>query len=1322
MNDFYTIVSQINSRGIMEIKPDFYCITPSGLPVQDIMVKGGRFDCYYNEEAKMWDRSEFNIWAQIDRDLFRTAEEYKKNTGNQNVIIKTMANSSSGSVNQWRKYIQNQMPDVWHETDCKIVFASDIPEKSDYCTHKLDYDLSNAEPKSYNKLVSKLFTDDDLAKIEWALGAVLTNNSFDVQKFFVLHGEGGTGKGTFFKIVMQVCKGYFAPFSSAALVNNSNQFPFEPFKDNPLVAIDGDGKLDNISTNTNLNSLVSHEQVVMNIKNTKRYPFTPRSLVFIGTNSPVKITDARSGLIRRLIDVNFTNERFSYEEFTKLMNGISFESGAIANKCINRFNEMGINYYDHYIPAAMIRRTNLIHNFLNEYFEYFKEKSDAREPILLKDVFTMYKAFCADNNCESWTRQRLGNEIEPYFNDYYETWYDKNSRCRYRSVYFGFKESKFVDEHEINNILKAEAKIQHKRKFDESWIKLSPIASLLDIALGDESAQYANSDGIPTEKWETNQLKLSDIDTSKLHFVRVPTTHIVIDFDLKTNGQKSLEKNIAAASKFPPTYAEVSKSGEGLHLHYIYDGDPTELCSLYDEHIEIKVFTGKSSLRRKLSLCNDLQIAHISSALPKKERKPVFDEFIFNNEDHLKTLVIKAMLKRYDSMPSTTQNVMWIVELLNRAYNQEGFSYDIRDMKDDVLYFARHSTNQSEKCQKLIINEAHFCSKDVEQVIADETAALEMAKNDRSKLPYGFYDIEVYPNLFHISYMDDSSDTVWHLTNPSAGEMAEWVNGWCKVHRFGGYNNLGYDDPMCYARLMGDTNIESFSRSQNIISGVRGAKPYNATHFSDFDIFDYYGDRQKSLKQWEIELKTDHKEMDIPWDQPVKDEDIPRIISYCDTDVRATKAVFHATQPQWVAREIISKWSGLSTIDGTNKHSAQIIFEGNKNARDQFIYTDLTKIFPNYRFDSTKKQSFWLNLDGEWEKIGEGGHAEGHPGIYWNVKVKDVTSMHPHSIKRLNVFGDYYTARFYDMVRLRVLIKQKKFDEAGEMFGGIFKEYLTDSKMAKDLSNALKIVINSVYGMTAANFDNAFTIPGNIDNIVAKYGELFMLTLRDKLLSMGATVVHIKTDSIKVANMTPEIEQVIDDLGAEYGFSFEVEDDFDRICLVNDAVYIGKLKEYLWDDDDRRTNGWHAKAVEFSVPYVFKTLFSHEEVIFDDFCETKKTKDPMYIVSDEGEKFIGKCGKFTPMIKCNGAGNLVKRVIDKKAAKNLNPEDPPVYKFDAVTGTKGYLWMESSDVSDLNLYDFIDKSYYIKKVDDARDHILKVAETYSENDPAAFFD
>ena len=59
----------------------------------------------------------------------------------------------------------------------------------------------------------------------------------------------------------------------------------------------------------------------------------------------------------------------------------------------------------------------------------------------------------------------------------------------------------------------------------------------------------------------------------------------------------------------------------------------------------------------------------------------------------------------------------------------------------------------------------------------------------------------------------------------------------------------------------------------------------------------------------------------------------------------------------------------------------------------------------------------------------------------------------------------------------------------------------------------------------------------------------------------GFIVAHIKTDSIKIPDATPEIIQFVMDYGKQYGYNFEHEATYDRMCLVNDAVYIAKYKD-----------------------------------------------------------------------------------------------------------------------------------------------------------------
>ena len=145
------------------------------------------------------------------------------------------------------------------------------------------------------------------------------------------------------------------------------------------------------------------------------------------------------------------------------------------------------------------------------------------------------------------------------------------------------------------------------------------------------------------------------------------------------------------------------------------------------------------------------------------------------------------------------------------------------------------------------------------------------------------------------------------------------------------------------------------------------------------------------------------------------------------------------------------------------------------------------------------------------------------PGMYSNIALLDIASMHPSSIVAEELFGPEYTKRFNDILQARIAIKHKEFDKAKTMLNGALAKYLTDESAAADLAQALKIAINSVYGLTSASFDHPFRDPRNKDNIVAKRGALFMVNLKHEVQKRGFTVAHIKTDSIKIPDATPAI-------------------------------------------------------------------------------------------------------------------------------------------------------------------------------------------------------
>ena len=1323
MPDFLIITTRSNKNNV-EIIPTFRLYPKS----QDLMIRGGDFYAVWVESKGLWSTNEDDALSLIDSELTKYADDYRIKNPEANLKIQYTWDSNSGSIDRWHKYCQKQKRDSFEMLDETIIFANTETDKKNYASKRLSYSLEKGNIDNYNKLIGTLYDPEERHKIEWAIGSIIQGDSKFIQKFLVFYGAAGTGKSTILNIIQKLFEGYYSVFDAKALGSASNSFALEAFRSNPLVAIQHDGDLSRIEDNTRLNSLVSHELMTVNEKFKSTYANRFKCFLFMGTNKPVKITDGKSGLIRRLIDVHPSGNKLPAKEYRDVVKKVDFELGAIAWHCREVYLE-NPDAYDDYIPTAMLGASNDFYNFVIDAYHVFKSQNGTT----LKAAWEMYKNYCDDAKVSYPLSQRaFKEELKNYFHTYSDR-FNLDDGSRVRSYYEGFKTSIFEENHTENK------KSVMKETID-AFIDFKEQPSIFDTECAECPAQYASSKETPSKKWDDVTTILKNLDTSRTHYVKIPEKHIVIDFDIKDeSGNKSFEKNLEAAKKFPATYAELSKSGQGIHLHYIYNGDVTKLSRVYADSVEIKVFTGKSSLRRKLTKCNGLPIKSISSGLPTKGEKKMVSSDVIKSEKGLRSLIERNLRKEIH--PGTKPSCDFIYKILEDAYEQ-GLKYDLSDMKNQIYAFAAHSTNQSEYCVKLV-KRMHFKSDESSTPV--DTASAQMV----------FYDIEVFPNLLLVNWkIRGEGHKIVRMINPKPEEIEDLLK-----FRLVGFNCRRYDNHIIYARLMGYNNEQIYNLSQRIINGERNAFFGEAYNLSYTDIYDFASaGNKKSLKKLEIEMGIHHQELGLPWDQPVPENLWPKVSEYCDNDVIATEAAFDYLSADWTARQILADLAGLTVNDTTNTLTTRFIFGNNKTPQSQFCYRDMSKpvtsldpevkkfldeacpemmsqrhgpaksllpYFPGYKFEagvSTYKG----------ETVGEGGYVYAEPGMHYNVALLDIASMHPHSLIAECLFGPEFTRRFREIVEGRVNIKHEAWDIVNNMLGGVLTPYvqkvINGEMRTKDLANALKTAINSVYGLTSANFDNPFRDIRNKDNIVAKRGALFMIDLKEEVQKRGFTVSHIKTDSIKIPDATPEIIQFVMDFGEKYGYTFEHEATYDRMCLVNDAVYIAKYKD----------GGWTATGTQFQIPYVFKTLFSKELIEFDDMCETKSVTSSLYLDMNEnlpdvtveekqldkynkllkkgqiseGEynteatalkkiietghdyRFIGKVGNFCPILPGKGGGLLVREKDGK---------------YYAATGSKGYRWLESEMIRGTNEA-FIDRRYYDELVNEA----IKTIEQYGD--------
>ena len=1317
MFDFLRISTRSSKQGI-EVYPRFRICKSS-----DLMIRGGDFYAIWLEARGMWSTDEQDVLDMIDYEVDKYAKENKEILGDHPKILH-IRDSETRLIGQWHQFCQKDMRDSYHMLDEKLIFSNMPTSKKDYASKRLPYPLEKGSHDAYDRLMSVLYSPEERMKIEWAIGSIVSGDSKRLQKFMVLYGAAGTGKSTVLNIIQQLFEGYYSVFDAKALGSSSNAFALEAFKTNPLVAIQHDGDLSRIEDNTRLNSLVSHEIMTVNEKFRPTYSNQFKAFLFMGTNKPVKITDAKSGLLRRLIDVSPSGEKLSPKEYKVVTKQIAFELGAIAYHCQEVYLS-NPGRYDDYVPLGMLGASNDFYNYILDSYYVFKSEDSTT----LQAAWAMYKTYCEDANVPYPLSQRLfKEELKNYFSEYSDR-YNAADGNRVRSYYKGFRADK-IDGKDVGII---------SEPTKSTWLEFYEQKSRLDEIYADCPAQYASNSGTPSQKWENVSTKLKDLDTHRLHYVRGPETHIFMDFDLPgDDGKKSFERNLEEASKWPPTYAELSKSGDGIHLHYIYTGDVSKLDPIYADHIEVKTFKGKSSLRRKLSKCNNLPIATLSSGLPLKGEKPMIDPNVVQSEKGLRTTIQKCLRKEIHG--DTRSNVDFIYKVLEDAY-KSGMHYDVGDMENAVINFVMKSTNQADYCLKLA-TKMHFKSDDPADPIASN-------END----PIIFFDVEVFPNLFLIVWkIQGPGHSCVRMVNPKPREVEELFH-----YKLVGFNNRRYDNHILYAAMLGYSPMEIFKLSSRIINDHNNGDLFGeAYNISYTDIYDFASAaNKKSLKKFEIELGIHHQELGLPWDQPVAEDMWDKVAEYCENDVIATEATFDHLKADWNARLVLAKVAGMLPNDTTNSLSTRIIFGKEKHPQSQFNYRDMgdtsipthswvwppekdlpfksacdeynlfddlnRPVFPGYKYEygkSTYRDVNALNPNPDQQTVGEGGYVYAEPGIYWKVVVLDIASMHPSSIIAEQLFGLVYTKRFEEIKDARVAIKHKEFDKARSMLNGSLNEAIDMIERGEmttdDLSLALKTVINSVYGLTSAKFDNPFRDKRNVDNIVAKRGALFMINLRNEVQSRGFTVAHIKTDSIKIPNATQEIIQFCFDYAKQYGYTFEHESTYEKMCLVNNAVLIAKYADPEWckneygyipEKNGKHPNEWSATGTQFAVPYVFKTLFSHEPIEFGDLCETKSVTSSLSLDMNENLPpdehnyiYVGRVGQFCPIKAGCGGGLLMRETTNKTTGEK---------GYAAATGSKGYRWLESESVRLLEKEACIDVSYYEALVDDARAAIAK---------------
>ena len=253
--DFFKIRERSTKTGI-EIYPDFIVGHH-----KDFMVRGHSFYAIFDASSGLWSTDESKVQEIVDNELHAYYTKRKDNFDG-NISVNYLSSYNSGSWSKYKRYLKD-MYDNYRELDDVLTFANDNRNLDDYASKKLPYSLSNDPCPAWDELIGTLYDEHERRKIEWAIGSVVAGESKYISKFFVLYGAPGSGKGTILDVISKLFDGYYSIIETSALGKQTAEFSTASLKDNPLVAIEYDSKLNKIENNTRLNSIISHETILI---------------------------------------------------------------------------------------------------------------------------------------------------------------------------------------------------------------------------------------------------------------------------------------------------------------------------------------------------------------------------------------------------------------------------------------------------------------------------------------------------------------------------------------------------------------------------------------------------------------------------------------------------------------------------------------------------------------------------------------------------------------------------------------------------------------------------------------------------------------------------------------------------------------------------------------------------------------------------------------------------------------------------------------------------------------------------------------------------
>lgn len=479
------------------------------------------------------------------------------------------------------------------------------------------------------------------------------------------------------------------------------------------------------------------------------------------------------------------------------------------------------------------------------------------------------------------------------------------------------------------------------------------------------------------------------------------------------------------------------------------------------------------------------------------------------------------------------------------------------------------------------------------------------------------YDVECYPNITFIGFLDDSTEEFTVVNCDGSDESVEKIKELITGATIVGYNSTNYDLPMMRACCKGLSPEDLYKVSGKLISAdddprnkpneVLGIDLPFLRHFDLKKITYDYKDRHKSLKEWGIELN--HPTLrELPYDphQPVTSEQVEELKRYNLNDLQITKSLHRHLDDEINLRLSIMDEFGVEDPNIWRSKIGKIVLESEYRKLDpdaklykkraegyQKVSFPLTSILPvDPIFENPEAEEVYQairrsTVTKEWDEDAEkpyvreyytDGDGNNHKEYQGKALGQTFTfgfgGLHtvdgPKILRREEgwIISDFDVASYYPslMVEYGLVPPSVEKIKFKQVLSKMREQRVAYKKTDPFRATALKIAINSIFG-NLGNTWSWLSDPRTFYSVTIG-GQVMLLHLADCLYSAGCEIISANTDGVMVRYRQQNevaVKQAADEWSKNFKMSLE-RTDYDLLVRksVNDYFAVstdGKVKQ-----------------------------------------------------------------------------------------------------------------------------------------------------------------